>query len=260
MKVRAKKHLGQHFLTDSGVARKIADSLSGKGYDKVLEIGPGKGILTKELLETYGKQLSIIDIDSESIAFLKQHFPQLGTRIIEGDFLHYDLNNLGDGKVAIIGNYPYNISSQILFRVLVFKDKIPETAGMYQHEVAQRIASGPGNKQYGLLSVLLQAWYNITYLFSVESHLFDPPPKVLSGVISLKRNERIDLGVSQKFFTRVVKTAFGQRRKTMRNSLKQLVNESGNDIPAAILAKRPEQLAVEAFIELANLLAPNPDS
>ncbi len=255
MSVKAKKHLGQHFLTSKPIAAKIAATLSSDNPGLVLEIGPGKGILTEQLIDRFGSRLYVIDVDAESVAYLKKHFSILGNRIIEGDFLKLDLNDFGGSNMAVIGNYPYNISSQILFKILDHIDIVNEVSGMFQYEVAKRIASGPGNKQYGLLSVLLQTWYDIEYRFSVEPDVFDPPPKVRSGVISLVRNSRSELGVDRNFYTRVVKTAFGQRRKTLRNSLKPILNETGITIDPDVLSKRPEQLAAEEFIALAVQLA-----
>lgn len=254
MKVKAKKHLGQHFLTSNQVSYDIANSLTGKGYTKVLEIGPGKGIITQELFNKYGEDLTVIDIDSESIKYLRKFFPQLGDRIIEGDFLTMDLLSLTKEKFAIIGNYPYHISTQIMFKVLENKDHIIEASGMFQKEVAVRISSAPGTKNYGLTSVLLQTWFDIEYLFSVGPEHFDPPPKVQSGVIRMTRNERKEIDIPEKFYKRVIKTAFGQRRKTLRNSLKPLVNEYGVVLPEEILSQRPEQLGVEEFLNISRII------
>jgi 16S rRNA (adenine1518-N6/adenine1519-N6)-dimethyltransferase len=258
MEVRAKKHLGQHFLTNTQIAKDIADSLVGNGYTHVIEIGPGKGVLTEQLLPIYGENLTVIDIDTESIAYLNHHFPELHGRIMEGDFLEMDLLEITTDKLGMIGNYPYNISTQIMFKVLDNKDQIVEISGMFQKEVAVRIASPPGNKQYGLTSVLLQTWYDIEYLFSVGPEHFDPPPKVNSGVIRLIRNSRMDLGVPEKFYKRVVKMAFGQRRKTLRNSLKPILSEAKISLPPEYDAQRPEQLGVEDFLKISQLLySPN---
>jgi len=254
MHVRAKKHLGQHFLTSDQIAHDIAHTLQGGDYTSVLEIGPGKGILTEELFRIHGENLTVIDIDSESIIYLKKFFPQLGDRIIEGDFLEMKLSDITDQKIALIGNYPYNISTQIMFKVLENKDQIMEVSGMFQKEVAVRLASDPGNKQYGLTSVLLQTWYDIEYLFSVGPEHFDPPPKVNSGVIRLTRNERKELDIPEKFFKRVVKTSFGQRRKTLRNSLKSMLNEYSVELPEKYASQRPEQLNVEQFLDIARIL------
>lgn len=251
MSVKAKKHLGQHFLTSQQIAFDIADTLQGSDFSKVFEIGPGMGIMTKELIELYGNKLSVIDIDSESIVYLKKHFKELGDRIIEGDFLEMDIAAISNEPIAIIGNYPYNISTQIMFKVLDFKDQIIEVSGMFQKEVAVRFASEPGNKQYGLTSVLLQTWYDIEYLFSVGPEHFNPPPKVNSGVMRMIRNSRTELPVPEKFYKRIVKTSFGQRRKTLRNSLKGILNEYETTLPEQFEMKRPEQLGVEEFITLA---------
>ncbi len=248
MNVRAKKHLGQHFLTDENIAKKIADSLTGSGYEDVLEIGPGMGVLTKFLIKK--NRTSLIEIDPESVAYLKQHYPELTDRIHQLDFLKTDLNQLIPNRpFAVIGNFPYNISSQILFKTLENKASIPEFAGMFQKEVAQRITAGPGSKIYGILSVLTQAFYHAEYLFTVPPGVFMPPPKVESGVIRLLRKQDTSLGVPEDFFFKVVKTAFNQRRKTLRNSLKsfELSDHLKED---SIFALRPEQLSVEEFIAL----------
>ena len=254
MDVKAKKHLGQHFLTNDQIAYDIAHTLKSDAFTKVLEIGPGMGILTKELLKEYGTKLSVIDIDTESIAYLKKNFSALENRVIEGDFLEMKLSDITENKIAVIGNYPYNISTQIMFKVLENKDQIVECSGMFQKEVAVRIASEPGNKQYGLTSVLLQTWYDIEYLFSVGPEHFDPPPKVNSGVIRLSRNEREELPFPEKFYKRVVKTSFGQRRKTLRNSLKPMLNEFKISLPEKYAGQRPEQLNVTQFLEITQLL------
>lgn len=250
--VKPKKHLGQHFLTDMSIARRIAASLPLEEPSPVLEIGPGTGVLTQFLLENPNIQLSAIEIDTESVQYLGEHYPTLS--LIEGDFLHYDTSLLFGGKpFCIIGNFPYNISSQIFFKVLEIKDRIPMVAGMLQKEVAQRLASPPGNKDYGILSVLLQAYYDIEYLFSVSEHVFDPPPKVKSGVIRLKRNKTERLDCDEKLFVTVVKTGFNQRRKTLRNALKPLCN--GKPATHPLLDKRAEQLSVGNFVELTNWVA-----
>jgi 16S rRNA (adenine1518-N6/adenine1519-N6)-dimethyltransferase len=253
MSVRAKKHLGQHFLKDENIAEKIADTLTQKGYKNVLEIGPGMGVLTKYLLK---KSLTtyVIEIDTESVEYLKAHYLNLTERIISKDFLKISLHDFfGDEQLAITGNFPYNISSQIVFKVLENKEQIPEFTGMFQKEVAQRICEKPGSKTYGILSVLTQAFYNADYLFSVPPKVFNPPPKVDSGVIRLTRKENYTLPVDEVLFKKVVKTAFNQRRKTLRNSLKTM-NLSDILKANAIFDKRPEQLSVEAFIELTNLI------
>jgi len=249
MTVRAKKHLGQHFLKDENIASKIADSLQGNNYEHVLEIGPGMGVLTKYLLKK-DYTTSVIEIDKESIEYLKVHFLELDKRIINEDFLKTDLNHLFNGKAfAIIGNFPYNISTQIIFKMLKHREQIPELSGMFQKEVAQRITVKEGSKTYGILSVLTQAFYDAEYLFTVPPSVFNPPPKVDSGVIRLTRKEDYNLPVDEDLFFKVVKTAFNQRRKTLRNSLKslQLSDKLRED---SIFAKRPEQLSVSQFITL----------
>ena len=254
MTVRAKKHLGQHFLNDENIARKIADSLSYADCEEILEIGPGMGVLTSHLLEKE-KNLTVIELDRESVAFLLQNYPELKGRVLHGDFLKLDLEEVFEGKqLAIIGNFPYNISSQILFKAIEYRNYVPEFGGMFQKEVAQRITQGPGNKTYGILSVLTQAFYEVEYLFTVPPQVFTPPPKVDSGVIHLVRKENFDLPVKSDFFFRVVKTAFNQRRKTLRNSLKSL-GLSDKLREDAIFARRPEQLSVDDFIELTKKLA-----
>jgi len=255
-RVRPKKHLGQHFLTDERVATNLAGAISRhRGVDRVLEIGPGTGILTRALQKREFSQLKIIEIDVESVAFLQKHHPELKDDIIVGDFLKIHLEPVFDGQPFIVaGNFPYNISSQILFRVFENRELIPEVVGMFQKEVAQRIASGPGSKEYGILSVLLQVYYDIEYLFTVEPDVFNPPPKVKSGVIKLVRNERENLPFSDNFMKTVVKTAFNQRRKTLRNSLKGMMTGKEIDISDEILKLRPEQLSTESFISLAGSL------
>ncbi|WP_457618367.1 16S rRNA (adenine(1518)-N(6)/adenine(1519)-N(6))-dimethyltransferase RsmA [Lutibacter sp.] len=249
MSVKAKKYLGQHFLKDELIAQQIADSLTGKGYEKVLEIGPGMGVLTKYLLK---KKFTthVIEIDIESVEYLKAHYLNLTSRIISKNFLKIDLAEyFGDKQVAIIGNFPYNISTQIVFKTLENRHQIPEFSGMFQKEVAKRIAEKEGSKVYGILSVLTQAFYNVEYLFTVPPNVFNPPPKVDSGVIRLTRKENFILPVNEKLFYRVVKTAFQQRRKTLRNSLK-IMNLSDSLREGSIFAKRPEQLSVQEFINL----------
>lgn len=247
-KVRAKKHLGQHFLTDLSIARDIANSLSLEGYNKVLEIGPGMGVLTQFLLERETETF-VIEIDRESVGYLQAHFPTLESHIIEGDFLKLPVDQLFKEPFALIGNFPYNISSQILFKALEHKDQIPEMAGMFQKEVAERVASKPGKKAYGIISVLLQTYYDIEYLFTVDEHVFNPPPKVKSGVIRLKRNKVTKLPCSEKMYVRVVKTAFSQRRKTLRNALKSLTLVDTKKA-APFLGLRAEQLSIDDFIQL----------
>ncbi|MBP6040393.1 MAG: 16S rRNA (adenine(1518)-N(6)/adenine(1519)-N(6))-dimethyltransferase RsmA [Flavobacterium sp.] len=248
-KVKAKKHLGQHFLKDESIAKAIADTLSLEGYDDVLEIGPGMGVLTKYLLDkpttTY-----VIEIDTESVTYLDANYPKLKDKIISKDFLRYDIKEIFEGKqFAIIGNFPYNISTQIVFRTLEFRHQIPEFSGMFQKEVAERICEKKGSKTYGILSVLAQAFYDAEYLFTVDEHVFNPPPKVKSGVMRLRRKEDFSLPCGEKLFFTVVKTAFQQRRKTLRNSLKTL-NLSDNLREDKVLDLRPEQLSVEDFIAL----------
>ena len=249
MSVKAKKHLGQHFLNDESIAKRIADSLSLKGYDKILEIGPGMGVLTKYLLEkdctTY-----VIEIDTESVTYLKAQYLHLRNRVIEEDFLKYNLNlTFNHEPFAIIGNFPYNISTQIVFKTLEMRHQIPEFAGMFQKEVAQRICSPKGSKVYGILSVLSQAFYDADYLFTVPPSVFNPPPKVDSGVMRLTRKEHYTLPCDEKLFFRVVKAAFNQRRKTLRNSLK-IFNLTENLKANSIFGMRPEQLDVQDFIEI----------
>ena len=253
--VRAKKHLGQHFLNDERIAREIVHSLSLEGYKKVLEIGPGMGVLTKYLLENTKLELYAIDIDTESIAYLKKHFPLLKDRIISDDFLKFPLEQYFNEPFAIIGNFPYNISSQILFSVLEHKENIPEVVGMFQKEVAERIASPPKNKTYGILSVLLQAFYEIEYLFTVNEDVFTPAPKVKSAVIRIKRNNRLKLNCDEAFFKKVVKTGFNQRRKTLRNALKSMLPKNKENIEnSGFLQKRAEELSVDDFVKLTILL------
>ena len=275
--VHAKKFLGQHFLTDLSIAQKIANQAyphqcstdghrqsdraklftrEGKGENnpiQVLEVGPGMGVLTQYLLKNPNIQLTAIEIDRESVAYLKEWYPEL--HLIEGDFLKIDLDIIyPEGEFNVIGNYPYNISSQIFFKVLEYKDRIPVCSGMIQKEVAERIASKPGKKAYGILSVLLQAYYDIEYLFTVDEHVFNPPPKVKSAVIRMTRNKRRRLDCDEALFKTVVKTAFNQRRKQMRNSLQQLVGKGNPILEEKIFTMRPEQLSVEQFIELTHLI------
>lgn len=253
MTVKAKKHLGQHFLNDEGIAEKIADTLALKGYKSVLEIGPGMGVLTKYLLK---KEITtyVIEIDSESVEFLKANFLNLAPRVIEKDFLKYDINEIFKGEpFAIIGNFPYNISTQIVFKMLEMRNQIPEFSGMFQKEVAQRICSKEGSKVYGILSVLTQAFYDAEYLFTVLPSVFNPPPKVDSGVLRLVRKENYHLPCDEALLFNVVKTAFQQRRKTLRNSLKTF-NLSESLREDTIFDKRPEQLSVQEFISLTQLI------
>lgn len=248
-KVKAKKHLGQHFLNDESIAKNIADSLTLNGYKNVLEIGPGMGVLTKYLLEK-PVETYVIEIDNESVEYLNAHYPKLHGKIISKDFLKYNIKeDLGEEPFAIIGNFPYNISTQIVFRTLELRDQIPEFSGMFQKEVAERICSKKGSKVYGILSVLAQAFYDVEYLFTVDEHVFTPPPRVKSGVMRMKRKENYHLPCDEKLLFTVVKTAFNQRRKTMRNSLKSL-NLSDSLREDSIFDLRPEQISVEQFIEL----------
>ena len=257
--VRAKKALGQHFLTDLNIARKIATSLSGgtaENPDKVLEVGCGMGVLTQFLLQrddivTYGAE-----IDSESVEYLHAHYPDFAARLTEGDFLKMDLQSTYGDRLKIIGNFPYNISSQIFFKVLENRDIVPECVGMIQKEVAVRLAEPPGSKEYGILSVLLQAWYDIEYLFTVGEKVFNPPPKVKSAVIRLVRNKTERLECDETLFIKVVKASFGQRRKMLRNSLKAAFgNFGGNE--HKFFTMRAEQLSVADFVELTNWVAAN---
>ncbi len=257
--VKAKKHLGQHFLKDQGICDKISVQLKKTGdYHNILEIGPGMGALTKSLLELDGVDVYVMDIDKESIAYLHENFTELSKnqRIIDGDFLKIDLRTIFKNEpFAVAGNFPYNISSQILFKILEYKNQIPEVVGMFQKEVAERVATGPGSKTYGILSVLLQAYYDIRYCFTVDENKFIPPPKVKSGVIHLVRNEVSALDCDEKLFVQVVKTAFNQRRKTLRNSLKPLLTQT--DSFDEIFNQRPEQLSVQEFVSLTRMIGEN---
>lgn len=267
MEVRAKKALGQHFLTDQGIAGNIVDALSADHPVRdVLEVGPGMGVLTQYLLRRPDMDLKAIEIDTESVEWLSSHLDGIHGHLLEGDFLRLDLSRVFPGPFRVIGNFPYNISSQIFFKILDYKDNIPEVVGMVQKEVAERIAEPPGSKTYGILSVLLQAWYDIEYLFTVGSGAFAPPPKVQSAVIRLRRNGRTSLGCDASLFKAVVKTSFGQRRKTLRNSLKPLIRaraEAAGWDEAALSAftadpvfdLRPERLSVEDFIALTRSLS-----
>lgn len=253
--VRPKKHLGQHFLNDQNIAEKIATALSPEGrYKKVLEVGPGMGVLTKFLLPREEFETWVCEIDRESVAYLEENYPELRPRIIADDFLRKDFTAFFSEPTAVIGNFPYNISTQILFRVLDFKDMVPEVVGMFQKEVAVRIAEKPGTKSYGITSVLLQAWYDIEYLFTVPPTVFSPPPKVDSAVIRLRRNNTTDLGCDEKLFTQVVKAAFNQRRKQMRNSLHAFTIAPGEE-KNPVFTQRPEQLSVKEFVELTKILS-----
>lgn len=254
-KVRPKKALGQHFLTDLSIAARIATTLDGSKGLPVLEIGPGMGVLTRFLLEE-GHDVKVVEIDSESVEYLTDNFPDLKGRIIEGDFLKMDLAELmGEKPFCVIGNYPYNISSQIFFKILDYKNLIPCCSGMLQKEVAERLAAAPGSKVYGILSVLLQAWYDVEYLFTVDEHVFNPPPKVKSGVIRCTRNNVTELGCDERLFKTIVKTVFGQRRKTLRNSIRGLLPPGCSLDDNPVWAQRPEQLSVAQFIDLTNRVA-----
>lgn len=282
--VRPKKALGQHFLTDLSVAQKIADALvvdsvggavpeagavtngNTDAAMPVLEIGPGMGVLSQYLLEREDIDLKMIEIDRESVDYLLTHFPKASGRVIEGDFLKMNLSYFFPGTFAVIGNFPYNISSQIFFRIIDHKDSIPQVVCMIQKEVAERIAEQPGSKTYGILSVLLQAWYDIEYLFTVGEGAFNPPPKVKSAVIRLRRNSRTELGCDEKLFKTIVKTGFNQRRKTLRNSLKPLISDkavreawtpeqSTDFLSNPVFELRPERLSVEDFIALTKLFS-----
>jgi len=249
--VKAKKHLGQHFLKDENIARKIVESLSFNGYEKILEVGPGTGVLTKYLLEK-NQTLFLAEIDQESIDYLKQNYKELDDSRFTGDFLKLDIDAGFPEQLAIIGNFPYNISSQILFKIIDHYTHIPEICGMFQKEVAERTAAVPRNKDYGILSVLVQAYYDVEYLFTVSENVFNPPPKVKSGVIRLTRNVKNGLGGNEELFKKIVKAGFNQRRKKLSNALKVLnIPEHLKNHP--FLDKRAEELSVEDFIEFSNL-------
>ena len=253
--VKAKKHLGQHFLTDKNIAEKIVNSLhSTDKYNQVLEVGPGMGVLSDFLLRKTELEIFMIDIDTESFQYLDKKYPNLGERLINADFLQLNFKEIFPGNLAVIGNFPYNISSQILFKVLENRDQVIEVVGMFQKEVAQRCAEKPGTKEYGILSVFLQAYYKVDYLFSVKPGVFNPPPKVNSAVIRLTRNEVLKLDCDEKLFWQVVKAGFNQRRKTLRNALSSIFNkESMGDDP--MLDLRAERLSVDDFVKLTNLIS-----
>jgi 16S rRNA (adenine1518-N6/adenine1519-N6)-dimethyltransferase len=252
--VRPKKFLGQHFLKDQNIALKIVDSLKLDGNQQlVIEIGPGTGVLTQHLINKLNVDLTLIEIDRESVVYLKEHFPALNHKIVEGDYLELDLATMFTGSYLVIGNFPYNISSQIFFKILEQRNQVTQVVCMLQKEVADRIAEKEGSKTYGILSVLLQAYYNIEYLFKVPPGVFHPPPKVMSAVIRLMRNERASLGCDERLFQRVVKQAFQNRRKTLRNALKPL-NLEASIIELPLLDNRAEQLSVEQFIHLTKLI------
>ena len=250
--VKPKKFLGQHFLKDLQVAQDIADTVDACPDIPVLEVGPGMGVLTQYLIPK-GREVKVVELDFESVAYLRENFAELGNNIIEQDFLTMDLSTLFGGKPFVLtGNYPYNISSQIFFKMLDYKELIPCCTGMIQKEVAERIASKPGKKAYGILSVMIQAWYNVEYLFTVHEHVFNPPPKVKSAVIRMTRNETTELGCNEKLFKQIVKTTFNQRRKTLRNSISTILEKSNPLSSDEIFNKRPEQLSVQEFIDLTN--------
>lgn len=256
--VRPKKALGQHFLTDEPTARRIADTIAPPSGLPVLEVGPGMGVLTKYLLAD-GHDLKVAEIDGESIEYLRRNYPELNTggRLLDADFLKLDLNTVFGGReMCVIGNYPYNISSQIFFHILDYRDTVTLCSGMLQREVAERLAAPAGTKARGILSVLLQAWYDVEYLFTVPPGVFNPPPKVQSGVIVMRRNGCRDLGCDEKRFKTVVKTAFGQRRKTLRNSVRPLLSPGAPLPDSPLLAMRPEQLSVDDFVRLTLMLSP----
>lgn len=251
--IRPKKHLGQHFLRDKRIAAAVVDALRADGCDSVLEVGPGMGVLTHLLAERELPAFRVVEIDRESVDYLRQNVTG-PVEIIEGDFLELDLHRMGN-RIAVIGNFPYNISSQIFFKILDNRDYVTETVGMVQKEVAERICSGPGSRVYGILSVLMRAWYDIEYLFTVSEHVFLPPPKVKSAVIRLTRNNVEHLGCDEKLFVSVVKRCFNQRRKMLRNPVKAMVNSGAGDMP--LLSLRAEQLSVSQFVELTNWVEEN---
>lgn len=255
--VKPKKNLGQHFLIDEGIANRIADTVDACPDIPILEVGPGMGVLTKYLV-TKGREVKAVEIDTESVAFLNQNYPKLHDNIIGEDFLRMDLSKVFNGRTFVLtGNYPYDISSQIFFKMLDYKDYIPCCTGMIQREVAQRMAAEPGNKTYGILSVMIQAWYDVEYLFTVDENVFNPPPKVKSAVIRMTRNSVTSLGCNEALFRRVVKTVFGQRRKMLRVSLKQLFGTEKPDVQffeQDIMTKRPEQLSISQFVDLTNMV------
>lgn len=253
--VKPKKSLGQHFLKDLDIARRIADTMDAYKGMPLLEVGPGTGVLTQFLLAAH-HDLSVVELDRESVAYLRTHFPDLDGRIIEDDFLRLRLDELFPDRFCIIGNYPYNISSQIFFKVLDYKDRIPCCSGMIQKEVAERMAAKPCCKAYGILSVLMQAWYDIEYLFTVPEHVFEPPSKVKSAVIRMTRNRSTSLGCDERLFRQIVKTGFNQRRKTLRNSLRSLVEKDCPLLNEPVFDKRPEQLTVTQFVTLTGQMQP----
>lgn len=253
--VKPKKFLGQHFLTDQTVASNIADTVDAMPQIPILEVGPGMGVLTQYLIKK-GRRVKAVEIDRESVPYLKSHFPQLADDIIEADFLKMDLNVLFDGQQFVLtGNYPYNISSQIFFKMLEYKDVIPCCTGMIQKEVAERLAAQPGTKAYGVLSVMIQAWYDVEYLFTVDEHVFNPPPKVKSAVVRMMRNERTGMACDEQLFRRIVKTVFTMRRKMMRTPMKQILPKESRLLADPLFSKRPEQLSVADFEMLTNMVS-----
>ncbi len=260
--VVAKKRFGQHFLKNEGIANKISESIDIQSIKnpltKVLEIGPGTGILTKQLIKRKDIDLYLIEVDNQSVAYLEENYKEMMPHLFHEDFLKFDITKMGNEPWIIVGNFPYNISTEILFRVLENKDLIPQLVGMFQKEVGERVAAPPGSKTYGIVSVLIQAYFDVEYLFTVEPNEFVPPPKVRSGVIRLKRNENKQLKIDYKTFSRIVKLAFNQRRKTLRNSLKSLINNTISD--QKIFDLRPEQLSVEAFEHLALQISQIPNN
>jgi 16S rRNA (adenine1518-N6/adenine1519-N6)-dimethyltransferase len=255
--VRAKKHLGQHFLRDLDIAQRIVDNLS-ESQKNVMELGPGTGVLTQYLVKRKGIDLKLIELDVESVEYLKAHYFELDGHIFYKDFLKLDLTELFTEPFALIGNFPYNISGPIFFKVFEYRNQIPEVVGMLQKEVAERLAAGPGSKTYGVLSVLLQAFYKIEYLFTVHEHVFDPPPKVKSGVIRLTRNDIETIDCDEKLFVKVVKAIFNQRRKAIRNSIKSIEFNREAIIDHEFMSRRPEQMSVQNFIELTKMVEDNP--
>lgn len=250
--VKPKKFLGQHFLTDLGVARRIADTVDACPDIPVLEVGPGMGVLTQYIIPK-DREFKVVEIDFDSVPYLHEHFPELGDNIIQGDFLQMNLHEAFEGRPFVLtGNYPYNISSQIFFKMVENRDIIPCCTGMIQKEVAERMAASPGSKAYGVLSVLIQAWYDVEYLFTVDEHVFNPPPKVKSAVICLKRNDKQSLGCDEQLFRRIVKTVFTMRRKMMRNGMRQMLGKESPMLADPIFTKRPEQLSVQDYIDLTN--------
>ncbi|MBO4430979.1 MAG: 16S rRNA (adenine(1518)-N(6)/adenine(1519)-N(6))-dimethyltransferase RsmA [Bacteroidaceae bacterium] len=250
--IKPKKFLGQHFLTDLSVAQRIANTVDAYPDIPILEVGPGMGVLTQYIIPK-GRPFKVVEIDFDSVPYLHEHFPQLGDNIIEGDFLKMDLQEVFDGKPFLLtGNYPYNISSQIFFKMVENRNIIPCCTGMIQKEVAERMAASPGGKTYGVLSVLIQAWYDVEYLFTVHENVFNPPPKVKSAVIRLIRNKKETLGCDEQLFRRIVKTVFTMRRKMMRNGMKQILGKDSPMLADPMFTKRPEELSVEDYIELTN--------